>query len=74
MPGGVWSVRIADQKSYIVSCMYGGWALVGKETLEILQANNKLGENLLYDADFSPQASIVVSCTFNNYTLNFEAV
>ncbi|VDK77859.1 unnamed protein product [Litomosoides sigmodontis] len=72
MNGSAWSIRIADEKSYIVACMYGGWAMIRKENFDVLQENNKLGEKLLYDADFSPQASLIASCTFNNYTVNFE--
>ncbi|VBB28264.1 unnamed protein product [Acanthocheilonema viteae] len=73
MNGSAWSIRIADENSYIVSCMYGGWTIIRKENFDILQENNKLGEKLLYDADFSPQASLIASCTFNNYTVNFES-
>ncbi|CAG9535733.1 unnamed protein product [Cercopithifilaria johnstoni] len=72
--GSAWSIRIADENSYIVSCMYGGWTMIKKENFDILHENNKLGEELLYDADFSPQGSLIVSCTFNNYTINFETV
>uniref|UniRef100_A0A0R3S2N8 methylated diphthine methylhydrolase n=1 Tax=Elaeophora elaphi TaxID=1147741 RepID=A0A0R3S2N8_9BILA len=74
MNGSAWSIRIADENSYIVSCMYGGWTMIKKENFDILQENNKLGEKLLYDADFSPETSVIASCTFNNYAVNFETV
>ncbi|KAM3722916.1 Diphthine methyltransferase [Dirofilaria immitis] len=74
MNGSAWSIRIADENSYIVSCMYGGWTIIEKKNFDILQKNDKLGEKLLYDADFSSQASAVVSCTFNNYAVNFETI
>ncbi|EFO24463.2 hypothetical protein LOAG_04022 [Loa loa] len=74
MNGSVWSIRIADENSYIVSCMYGGWTMIKKKNFDILQENKELGEKLLYDADFSPQASVIASCTFNNYTVNFETI
>ncbi|VDN83631.1 unnamed protein product [Brugia pahangi] len=72
--GSAWSIRIADEKSYVVSCMYGGWIVIKKDNFDILQENNKLGEKLLYDADFSPQTSVIASCTFNNYSVNFETI
>ncbi|VIO92752.1 WD domain protein, putative [Brugia malayi] len=72
--GSAWSIRIADENSYVVSCMYGGWIVMKKDNFDILQENNKLGEKLLYDADFSPQTSVIASCTFNNYSVNFETI
>lgn len=48
--------------------------MIKKENFDILRENNKLGEKLLYDADFSPKASVIASCTFNNYTVTFEMV
>ncbi|OZC08474.1 hypothetical protein X798_04535, partial [Onchocerca flexuosa] len=74
MNGSAWSIRTADENSYIVSCMYGSWIMIEKENFDILQKNDKLGEKLLYDADFSPETSVVVSCTFNNYAVNFETI
>ncbi|VDK63516.1 unnamed protein product [Onchocerca ochengi] len=74
MNGSAWSIRTADENSYIVSCMYGSWIMIEKENFNTLQTNDKLGEKLLYDADFSPETSVVVSCTFNNYAVNFETI
>ncbi|VDN05059.1 unnamed protein product [Thelazia callipaeda] len=72
MNGSPWSIRTVDERSYILSCMYGGWAIVKKENFDIIHENKALGEALLYDADFSSHASLVISCTFNNYAVNFD--
>lgn len=72
MEGGVWNVRPALGNTMLVSCMYGGWALLDKVTLEILKKNTTLGADLLYDTVYSSHASSIVSCTFNNYQVNFE--
>lgn len=72
--GSAWSIRVANEDSYIVSCMYGGWAMLSKKNFDIINENNKLGEKLLYDADFSPHSSVIVSCTFNDNTINFETI
>ncbi|EJW85559.1 hypothetical protein WUBG_03533 [Wuchereria bancrofti] len=56
--GSAWSIRIADEK--FLCCL--------------MHENNKLGEKLLYDADFSPHTSVIASCTFNNYSMNFETI
>ncbi|MCP9258375.1 hypothetical protein DINM_002872 [Dirofilaria immitis] len=37
MNGSAWSIRIADENSYIVSCMYGGWTIIEKKNFDILQ-------------------------------------
>ncbi|MFH4978009.1 hypothetical protein AB6A40_004718 [Gnathostoma spinigerum] len=73
MNGGVWNMELHSD-FLLVSCMYGGWQMIEKNSLNDIESNATLGEHLLYGAAFCPQSSIISSCTFNNYSVNFDKI
>lgn len=74
LQGGVWSVQEVDNLRLLSACMYGGWALLERDTLIVIEKNTERGQFLLYGASYSSTSSLIASCTFNNYAVNFDKV
>ncbi|VDM55290.1 unnamed protein product, partial [Angiostrongylus costaricensis] len=61
--GGVWHIENCE-RTYLVACMYGGWALFDKN-LKLSLANKTAGEQLLYGVTMISDRSIVYT-SFND--------
>jgi diphthamide biosynthesis protein 7 len=72
LDGGVWNVQLDntnDKQQLLVACMYGGWMRLMVDDLTIINSNQQLGEQLLYDVCVCDNSQSIVACTFNNRTV-----
>ncbi|CAI2348866.1 unnamed protein product [Caenorhabditis sp. 36 PRJEB53466] len=67
LTGGVWNIEQTGSQ-FCVACMYGGYALLDSNTLEIVHQNRDSGANLLYGATKMSERSVLF-CTFNDYLI-----
>ncbi|CAL2037672.1 unnamed protein product [Caenorhabditis brenneri] len=65
LSGGVWNIE-QNAADYCISCMYGGYSILQKDTLDIIHENRDVGANLLYGATKMSDNSVIF-CTFNDY-------
>lgn len=65
LSGGVWNIE-QNPSDYCISCMYGGYSILNKDTLEVIHENRDVGANLLYGATKMSDNSVIF-CTFNDY-------